>query len=143
MGISRESQVVSGSKATSISFLGYTGANSGYEDPDKEEYLNFRYQPEWPIEVEQPPELVIKGPPDNLCTVFIWDSSEESPILSDIESDIADLLLGLKKMQPLQRPKELLQMANKVASEIAQPKTPEDIEEWAEKLSDDLSKMTD
>ena len=56
--------------------------------------------------------------------------------------ELNDLLSGFSKGTPLSRPVELLQMAETVANQIEQRKE-EDIEKWAEQLSEDLSRLSD
>ena len=62
--------------------------------------------------------------------------------MTDVESDINEILSGLKNMQPLPRSRQLLEMADRVASRIAQGEE-EDLETWAQRLADDLSGMVD
>ena len=93
--------------------------------------------------IEKLVELDIKGPSEDLGTVGSW-ISQRGPgfIQSNIESDVNEILSGLKNMQPLPRSRQLLDMADRVASRIAQGEE-EDLETWAQRLADDLSGMTD
>jgi hypothetical protein len=99
-------------------------------------------------ELPDPFTFWVEGPPDDAWTVQSWvlDAGEcEINYGDEIESlkgELHDLLSGFNKGISLSRPVELLQMAEKVAEQIKKKKE-EDIDNWAEDLSRDLSKLSD
>lgn len=89
-------------------------------------------------------KYLIEGSANEASTVCGWTlSSLYYPELVRVQEDIDKLLQGLKNCQPLQSSTDLLEMADRIASQISQHEGEEDIEAWAERLADDLSKMTD
>ena len=52
------------------------------------------------------------------------------------------LIADLEALKPIQRPDEMLQMAQQIAEQM-EDRTQEDIEFWAEHLADEVSKATD
>lgn len=94
-------------------------------------------------------EYYIEGPPDEIWTVSSWSLDAatecESPYdseLSKFEQDMHQLLNGFKSSLSLSKSEKLYQMAERVASQIEEKKE-EDIDSWADNLSDDLSKLID
>ncbi len=90
-----------------------------------------------------------EGPPDDAWTVSDWvfDAPKEcnfpeNKYISDMRTEICGLLNNFKKGLRLNRPSTLLSMAKQVANQYDERKN-EDIEAWAEKLSKDLSKLSD
>lgn len=99
-------------------------------------------------ESSDPIAIWAEGPPDEAWTVQSWvlDAGEcEITYDNEIENlrgELNHLLSGFNNGIPLSKPVELLQMAEKVANQIEQRKE-EDIDNWAEELSKDLSKLSD
>lgn len=99
-------------------------------------------------ESSDPIAIWAEGPPDEAWTVQSWvlDAGEcEITYDNEIENlrgELNHLLSGFNNGIPLSRPVELLQMAEKVANQIEQRKE-EDIDNWAEELSKELSKLSD
>jgi len=99
-------------------------------------------------ESSDPNVIWVEGPPDEAWTVQSWvlDAGDCEITFDDeiegLKSELNYLLNGLNKGIPLSRPVELLEMAEKVANQIEKRKE-EDIDNWAEKFSKDLSKLSD
>lgn len=100
------------------------------------------------VELSDPTANWFEGPPDNAWTVQTWVLDADECRLSyedEIESfkgELNDLLSEFKSGTPLQRPPELLKMAEEVANQIGKKKE-DDIDNWAEELSKNLSKLSD
>ena len=90
----------------------------------------------------------VEGPPNDASTISSWLLNAAT--LSDyfalesvtFERDIHQLIAGLEAFKPIQRPDEIMQMAQWVAEQMEE-RTQEDIESWAEHLADEVSKATD
>jgi hypothetical protein len=94
-------------------------------------------------------DFYTEGPPDDAWTVASWvlDAPSECALIdiddiTEIKSDLKGLLSNFKQALPLERPSDLISLAEKAASQIEQRKD-EDVETWAENLSKDLSKLSD
>lgn len=92
-------------------------------------------------------DFYTEGPADGAWTVSNWvfDAHKECAFpedIVDVRSELSGLLNSFKKGLPLEKPKVLLSMAEQVAKQYYERKD-EDIEVWAEKLSKDLSKLSD
>lgn len=99
-------------------------------------------------ESTDPIAIWTEGPPDETWTVQSWvvDAVEleitHDNEINNLRGELNDLLSGFNNGIPLLRPAELLQMAERVANQIEQRKE-DDIDNWAEELSKDLSKLSD
>lgn len=90
----------------------------------------------------------VEGPPDDAWTISSWFLNAAT--LGDyfalesvtFERDIHQLIADLEALKPIQRPDEVMQMAQWVAEQIEE-RTQENIESWAEHLADEVSKATD
>lgn len=101
------------------------------------------------ISIGSPIKYNIEGPSDNAWTVSMWlldaPSACKSPSeegLSAFKKDMQKLLSDFKSSQPLSTSNKLAKMAEKVASQISE-QTENEINAWAEALSEDVSKHTD
>lgn len=95
------------------------------------------------------PRYLITGPPDEDWTVCNWtlEAASTDAVIFDLElrkfrMDISELLDGLRTLQPLPRSTELTDLASRVASQFTQ-RQDEDIDEWARRLTESLSKADD
>jgi len=92
-------------------------------------------------------DFFTEGPPDSAWTVASWvfDAPKECTFfedISDIRTELSGLLNNFKKGLVLEKPQSLLSVAEQVTIQYHERKD-EDIEVWAEKLSKDLSKLSD
>lgn len=95
------------------------------------------------------PNIAIEGPPDEDWIVQSWSVNPSECQLPSIPDDLSilsdnlnGLLSGLNSAISLSRPKELKQMAEKVASQISEREN-ENIESWADRLANQLAKFSD
>ena len=91
----------------------------------------------------------VEGPSDEAWTEASWvsDAPNECTLpeiddISDIRTELRGLLDSFKHGLPIERPNELLSAAEQIATRYTAKKE-EDIEKWADKLSKDLSKLSD
>lgn len=59
-----------------------------------------------------------------------------------INDDYLDIMADLETLKPIQRPDEMIQMAQSIVEQMEE-RTQENIESWAEHLADEVSKATD
>ena len=94
-------------------------------------------------------QYVFEAPSDDVWTVQAWvleGVSESDDFfaneLASFKEEMDMLLDDFNSGKPLVRPKELIQLAEKIAAE-ATDRELEDIKDWAESLAEDISKLTD
>lgn len=92
-------------------------------------------------------DFYTEGPPDNVWTVSDWvlDAPKECTPPEDIsnfKTEMNGLLNSFNQGLPLKRPIGLVSMAEQVAKQLYERRE-EDIEAWAENLSNNLSKLSD
>jgi len=94
-------------------------------------------------------KALIEGPSDDAWTIAEWVSNFDQECMLDVNQDIekvrselTDLLEGLKQGKPIEGPCSLLDAAEQVANQYDEAEHIS-IEEWAEKLAKDLSRLSD
>jgi hypothetical protein len=87
----------------------------------------------------------VSGPPEELWTVNSWTlKTSFYPAIAEAETDITMLLKGLMRGVSLERPPEFSQLAGRIAARATGGDAEdEDEDEWADRLADELSSMTD
>jgi hypothetical protein len=96
------------------------------------------------------PQFQPEGPPDDAWTVSAWVLSGTTAFdrlssyfeLEEFEKDMRDILNQFNQGGPLPRPNSIVQIAEEIAGNLAEPEQ-EAADTWADRLAEDLSKIID